>query len=171
MLDIWSVVPNVLGVAVIALLSQVFRLIPRRARLMAKVERLGSLYALMPESPQKADFLRHLTHAIEELDEWLDPDNSRRRWRIAALQWLLAIAAVALLAAWQVSSGEPAEPARGVGLGLVAGTVIGGITFAVESVSQRRVARRDEADADARDQEAARQRREAIARGEAPLTT
>lgn len=170
MLDIPAVMLNAFGLATVAFVGQLLRWFPRRVRLMAKVERLGTLYALMPESPQKASFHRHVVAAIEELDEWLDISNVSRRRIVISVQWVLSIGAVAALSVY----GGPdlaTSPAWMVGAGAAAGLAIAVIASALESVLQRRAQRLSEI-ADAENEEAlATSRRAAIARGELPVRT
>ena len=51
----------------------------KERRLILRVNRLGGVYALMPESSEKDTFERHVTRAISKLNAWLDFNTARRR--------------------------------------------------------------------------------------------
>lgn len=44
---------------------------------MRRLERLGSLYGQMPDSPEKTVFLPHVSRAIKEINDWLDTEKVR----------------------------------------------------------------------------------------------
>jgi hypothetical protein len=63
-----------------------FSWVSRRAssegRKLLRVERLGTIYALMPESDEKKTFGGHVTLAAKDLNEWINLDNAKLRYAV-----------------------------------------------------------------------------------------
>ena len=169
MLDILGTVLPAVGVAVATALISIARFLPRRARLLSRVERLGTVFALMPESPQKARVERHLLRALEDLDDWLDPATARQRAWLRVVRWGLVVVSIVGLFAVQLASGRALDMWVGLLVGLAVGTGIALITSAAESLAQRMARRRQEVEVQMREESAAAKRHAAIVRGETPV--
>lgn len=73
MVDILAVLVNSLAVALVPFLGWLSQRWTREARLSARVNRLGSLLALIPESDQRETLSSHVLAATKELNGWIDP--------------------------------------------------------------------------------------------------
>lgn len=163
-----------IGAIALTLVSLVSWYSPRatfEGRLLIRVERLGAAFAVMPSSPEKDSFARHLTGEIKKLNAWIDPNNARKRRVVRNVKIGLLIPAFAglLLVLPAVAPDlPPAVPAL-VGFGI--GTVIAIVAIVVEQAMEKLTRRRDETELAERDAAEAEARMSSLRRGEAPSSS
>lgn len=134
---------------------------------MLRIEKLGSAFSLMPESPEKSVFQVHLTGAIANLNDWLDSDNLKQRKtirRITVATYVIGVAGVLISLPFAQSSAPWVSSA----IGAVVGVAIAAITFASSYFVERGARRKAELEEAKRESDAAAIRMEALRRGEAP---
>lgn len=154
-----------LAVICIPLIGWFSRRVTPEGRLTLRVERLGSVYALMPESPEKDEFKAHVTSAIKNLNGWLDPDTRRKRRVIQGVSVAAYLLGVSIAFIVINSVDESAKfwlsPLIGVGLGVAITAVAGFTALGLERQGSTRDAKAAKAIIDA----AAAERMEALRRG------
>lgn len=159
---------NVFGVAAVTFVGWFSRQIPRRARLIARLERLGAAYAAMPESPQKEKFKRHLLTSIEELDAWIEPSNVMRRTVLSFATTGLVVVGVFASLPIQAAINPTRDVWVSFAIGAVLGVVILALTSSLERVWRDRSNRREAAAEEEKQAAEDARRMAAIARGESP---
>ena len=153
----------VIGIPLVAWFSQ---RATREGRLLLRVERLGSVYALMPISPEKETFEVHLTGAVADLNAWLDADNAKRRKTIRLVSgWTYAIGVVAVLIALP-SVDTAKNPWQSSLLGAVIGVTIAAVTTGASFLLERSARAKSARAAKEREDAAAALRMEALRQGE-----
>lgn len=109
MVDILPVLVNLLAVALVPLMGWLSQRWTRESRLSARVSRLGSLLALIPESDQREALSSHVLAATEELISWIDPiTRGVRRLQSLIGLTLLGLGVAFVLWLEQVAQLEPA---------------------------------------------------------------
>lgn len=125
MSEIYSAVLGAFAITSIPLIAWLSRRATPEGRLTLRVQRLGHVYALMPESPERETFKVHLINAMSNLNEWLDLDWSKLRKKITFISVSAYI--VGLIAAILIVRNADAtawvRPLVGVGMGLAITTV------------------------------------------------
>lgn len=153
----------VVGIPIIAWYS---RRATREGRLVLRVERLGGVYALMPDSAEKDAFKPHLTTAISYLNAWLDEDNVKRRRLIRTISGITYVGGlVAGLALVPLIEGV-ANPWFTAAIGVVLGLAITAITTGSRYLIERHARRKAEKVATDREGAVTAERVEALKRGE-----
>jgi hypothetical protein len=108
----------------------------REGRLILRVERLGNVFALMPESSQKDTFKARVNSAVASLNSWLDPDNVKRRKTIRRVSfgtYALCVAVVLFSALFVNTSKTPwFTSVVGIVLGVLIAVITQGTTFFLE---------------------------------------
>ncbi|MHC5795330.1 hypothetical protein ACVXZ4_04155 [Lacisediminihabitans sp. FW035] len=168
MSEILAAVFGAIAIIGIPLAAWLSRRATKEGRLTLRVERLGTVYALMPESPEKETFKQHVTVAVEALNVWLNPDNARRRQisrRVSTILWLVCVAAVFIAVPFVDTTKTPWVTSV---LGVVIGSVIALVTFSTSYLLERSARIKNHHDAAERENAAAAIRMEALRRGEAP---
>jgi hypothetical protein len=161
MLDIVGPVVAVLGTAVIAAGGWVSKRLSREGRLVLRIERLGSAYSALPESPEKKELEGHLLQAAAKLNDWLDEDARIVRW----IQ-RVAMGLAAIVGAWLSSRIAPSIPnpvvlsVASFGIGCALGVLILVVMALAHRVQMKR--------SRGRERERMRERYAAIERGEIP---
>ena len=154
-----------LAVICIPLFGWFSRRVTPEGRLILRVERLGSVYALMPKSLESDEFKTHLTEAIGNLNEWLDADSRKRRRIVRTVSIVSYVVGIALALP---IIGLVDESVRSW-LSPVVGAVIGGAIVGASSLTNRyleiRERRKTKRTSEARDEAAAAERMEAVRRG------
>jgi hypothetical protein len=106
-------------------------------RLLLRVERLGTAFAVMPISAERDTFSVHLRQAIGELNEWLDQETAKRR---KILRWVSGVTYAAGVsgAVWMVQSlDEGAKPWLSPVIGIVAGVAVSAISLGTQGLLDR----------------------------------
>ena len=132
----------------------------REGRLINRVRRLGEVYALMPDSPERVLLKGHLLRASAEMNEWIDPARNAQRWIVRSFTFILFFLAMWALSALRSALGLGVVPTTFVALPL--GLLIGAASVGVGALLQRFVAIR----ADRRTTAA---RLDRLSRGEDPM--
>jgi len=153
----------VIGIPLVAWFS---RRATREGRLLLRVERLGSVHALMPASPEKDTFEGYLTAAVADLNTWLNPENAKRRKLIRNINWLTYVVGVIAVILAFPSIDTAANPWQssvlGVGIGLAIAVVSLGASYLLERNARAESARALEE----REQAATALRMDALRHGE-----
>lgn len=155
----------VIGIPIAAWLS---RRVTQEGRRTLRVERLGGVYALMPESPEKEAFKLHVTDAIASLNLWLDPDNSRRRRIVRRVSTVAYIVGVLVVLVTVPLVSPTKTPLFSSVFGIVIGIVISLITFGTSYILERKTRAEKSREAAEQSKAAAAARMDALLRGEAP---
>lgn len=135
--EITGAIIGALAVVGIPLIAWFSRRATHEGRLLLRVERLGTAFAVMPLSPERDTFAIHLRHAIGELNRWIDQETAKRR---KILRWVsgVAYAAGVFGAVWMVQSlDEGAEPWLSPVIGIVAGVAISMVSLATQGILDR----------------------------------
>lgn len=153
----------VIGIPFVAWFS---RRATREGRLLLRVERLGSVLALMPLSPERDIFETHVNGAVADLNLWLDADNAKRRGFIRNVnRWTYSLGVLAALVVLP-SIDATVNPWQSSLVGTIIGGTIAivtiGTSFLLERSARSKAARAEEE----RDEAAAVLRMEALRRGE-----
>ena len=158
--DLIQLLPAVIGaIALVGIPAVAWfsRRATREGRLLLRIERLGSAYALLPDSLERTTFERHLTVAVAALNDWLDESNKARRRLERKIFWWSYSIGVILVTAYVALTPFKTNPwVTGLVEVVVAG-LISLVTYGSSSLLSRR-ARKDAAD----------RRMQAISRGESP---
>ena len=168
MTEIAGAIVGAVAVICIPLIAWFSRRATREGRLMLRVERLGSLFALMPDSPERETFKIQLTGAIGNLNAWLNPGNIRRRKiikRISTAIYLVGVlAALVALPSVDTTKSPWFSSAFGafVGVAISAASLIA--AYILERTARRQASMNEKAVEDA----AAELRMDALRRGEMP---
>ena len=164
-----EILPAALGalaVIGIPLVSWFSRRATREGRLLLRMERLGSVYALMPASPEKNTFGVYLIGAVADLNSWLDTDNAKRRRLISTInRWTYGIGVAAVFITLP-SIDTTANPWLTSVLGAVIGLTIALITMSAAYFLERNARQKSARAAKEREDAAAAVRMEALRRGE-----
>jgi len=153
----------VVGIPLVAWFS---RRATREGRLLLRVEQLGSVFALMPSSPERDIFEVHVTSAIAELNSWLDADNAHRRRLIRNINgWTYCLGVLAVFIALP-SIDTTANPWQSSLLGAAIGVTIAIMTMAASFLLERSARSKAARAAKERDEAAAALRMQAIRQGE-----
>jgi len=163
MLEITGAAIGAIAVICIPLVAWFSRRATPEGRLTLRVERLGRVFAVMPESHEKDAFMPHLTNAIKNLNDWLDPGARKRRRLTQGISALVYFVGIALAVIVVNHVDEPAKQWVSAVVGVVLGVVLAGavnVTAKIlEKIAQREsaiVAARAESDAAAKRMEALR---------------
>lgn len=169
MSEITGAIIGALSIICIPLIAWFSRRATPEGRLILRVERLGRLYALMPESEEKESFKPRLTEAVGNLNAWLDPHARSGRRIIQAVA--VSVYLVGVVAAMLVinSVGEDVKSWVSPLLGVCLGMTISGITIVTAQLVARTVQRKILAAAMASEEEASALRMDALRRG-APIS-
>jgi hypothetical protein len=153
----------VIGIPIAAWFS---RRATREGRLLLRVERLGSVYALIPTSSEKEKFAVHLVRATANLNAWLDVDNAKRRKTIRLVSgWTYGIGVIAVLVVIPTIDTD-AHPWQSSLLGAVVGIAIAAVTMGTSFLLERSARTKASRAATEREAAAAALRMEALRRGE-----
>lgn len=127
-----------LAVIVIPLVTWFGRRATHQGRLTLRVERLGAIFAVMPQSPEREEFSIHLRCAVGDLNEWLDPAAAKRRQilRVASGSAYTVGVAVAILLLQSVD--QEAKPWISPLVGIGSGIAISAVSLATERILKRR---------------------------------
>lgn len=140
----------------------------REGRLILRVERLGNVFALMPESSEKETFKAHVNSAVASLNSWLDPDNVKRRKTIRQVSFgtYAFCVVVVLFSALFVNTAKTPwfTSVVGIVLGVLIAVITQGTSFLLERSAR---VKKEKALVDS-ENAAAAVRMEALRRGEAP---
>lgn len=117
----------------------------RESRLLAKVERFGNAYAVVPDSPERTALKGHLLKAVRDLNGEFEEKPSRSLVNIITV--ITSVAGVALIAVASSNSGASGVQwvmvLSGLGLGLlVAGANLAATWFIYRRTSSRAFERR-----------------------------
>jgi hypothetical protein len=152
----------------IPLVTWVSRRATSGGRLAIQVERLGIVYALMPDSSEKETFKLHLIKAIRNLNAWLDIDATQRRKVIQLASAPVYLVGVVLVVAIALGAASAARPWISFGGGAVVGLAVGIVGNVTASLFDRH-ARQKKSQADKETEDAAASVRfESIRTGEPP---
>jgi amino acid transporter len=165
--EILGAVVGAIAVIGIPLVAWFSRRATQEGRLTLRVERLGTVYALMPNSAEKETFKSHLTGTIASLNSWLDPDNARRRriiHRVSIATYVVCLVVVLCTAPFVDTARTPWFTSV---LGVVIGLVVSLITFGTSYLLERSTRIKRERDTAEREEAAAATRMDALRRGEA----
>lgn len=160
-----------IGALALMLVSLVSWYSPRatyEGRLLLRVERLGAAYAVMPSSSEKESFERHLTGEIKKLNEWIDPNNARKRRIVRNVKVWLSLLALAGLLFVLPGLAPDLPPAVSAFVGFGVGTVIAIVAIVVEQTMEKLTRRRDESALAERNAAETEARISALRLGEAP---
>jgi hypothetical protein len=160
MSEVLAAVIGAAAVLVIPLVAWSSQRMTREGRLLLRVNRLGSAFALMPESHEKKAFEAHLRRAIGELNEWVDPTSKAQRAVQRVIGGFLYVLGVAILFLVYELVGVQNTWLTSL-LGVLIGCGIAAVSLMSGAVIQRVAAKREEA----RQQD---ERMERIRRGEVP---
>ncbi|TFD47156.1 hypothetical protein E3T33_03785 [Cryobacterium sp. TMT1-2-1] len=142
MSEITGAAIGALAVICIPLIAWFSRRATPEGRLTLRVERLGNVYALMPESQEKETFRQHLTGAISNLNTWLDPDARKRRRVIQGAAVSVYLVGV-VLAMWVINSvDENVKPWVSPILGAALGVAISGVAIVMALLLERSARRK-----------------------------
>ncbi|HEX4402913.1 MAG TPA: hypothetical protein VHZ98_16450 [Galbitalea sp.] len=155
----------VIGIPIVAWLS---RRVTQEGRRMLRVERLGTVYAVMPDSPEKDAFKVHVTGAIASLNSWLDPDNARRRRIVRGVSTVTYVVGVILVLVTVPFVDATKNPWFSSLFGIVIGFGIALITFGTSYILDRSTRAKKSREAAQQERAAAAARMDALMRGEAP---
>lgn len=138
---IWSAVITALVLLFIPVVGWFSRRATREGRLTLRVERLGTLYAAMPDSDEREMFKAHYLAAISDLNGWLDIDARafrRARRAIYVITYVVGIVLLFVVSANLPKGDTVASTLAGFGIALViiAGTFGGGA--ALERLAARK---------------------------------
>jgi hypothetical protein len=164
MSEVFAAALAALAVVGIPLVAWFSRRATREGRLLLRIERLGSVYSLMPASLEKNTFEVRVTEAVADLNRWLDEDNAKRRTIVRLISGATyAIGVVAVLIALPFLDAA-ANPLQSSLFGSVVGVAIAAVTTGASFVLERsasaksaRAAKEREGAADALRIEALRQ--------------
>lgn len=169
--EIIGAVVGALAVIGIPLVAWFARRATREGRLLLRVERLGSVHALMPESPEKSIFEVHLTGALDDLNSWMDLDNVKRRKLIRKINWwTYGIGAVAVLVTLPTID-PTVNPWQASLTGTVIGVAISVVTLGASFVLERSGRKKSAQKAAEREEAVAALRLEALRKGTRAPTT
>jgi len=131
-----------IGIPIVAWLSQ---RVTREGRLLGRLRRLGTVYNLLPDSPEKDTFGAHITSVVSDLNAWIDSETLQRRVRtrlVWSITYSLGVAGSITVA---VAVGKEDQPwlsfAIGLGFGVVITAVASGLTWMLDRRSQERAAK------------------------------
>jgi hypothetical protein len=168
MLEIFAAAIGALTVLAVPLVAWISRRSTREGRLLLRMERLGRVLVLMPQSPERELFEVQVRGAIGDLNAWLDVENRRRRILITWISWVSYIAGASVALALLLNSGEPSNAWLGLAYGLSTGFVVSIADVAIIWALEMRAERRSVAEAKERELAAAETRMEAIRLGSTP---
>ncbi|GHF14839.1 hypothetical protein [Pseudolysinimonas yzui] len=158
-----EIVAAVIGgaaVVLIPLFAWSSQRLTREGRLLLRVHRLGSAFAVMPESPEKKDFEGHLRRAVADLNEWVSPAKKAQRAVVRFIAGSLYILGVAgLFITYQVFGIE--DSILTSLLGVLIGAGVAAASLMVSNIVQRVAAQRE-------DDQQREERMERIRLGKAP---
>jgi len=138
----------------------------REARLLLRVEKLGTAYRLMPSSPEKTTFESHLTRAIADVNSWLDPESATRRRLVRKInRWTYGFGVLALFVTFPLIN-TTENPWQSSFLGAGIGVAIAIITTVASFLVERNARTKSALAAKERDKAAAALRMNALRRGE-----
>jgi hypothetical protein len=166
MSEVVGAVIGAIAVVCIPLAAWFSRRATREGRLLLRVERLGSVFALIPDSTEKDTFELHVIGAVADLNSWLDADNAKRRKLIRTInRWTYGIGVLAVFIALP-SIDTSANPWQSSVLGTVIGLSIAGVTMGASFLLERSARAKSALAAKAREDAAAALRMEALRQGE-----
>lgn len=154
----------VIGIPLAAWLS---RRTTREGRLLLRVERLGSAYALMPVSTEKDTFEVYLNAAVRDLNVWLDPDNAKQRKLVRVVSgWIYAFGMLAFFITQPIAQAND-NPLLASWNGVLIGSGIALVASVAALLLERRTRKQKAEAVKAIEDAAAAVRMEALRRGEA----
>ena len=131
---------SVIGVAVVPFVGWLSQRLTREARLLLRVNRLGSSLQFVPSSPEKSDLEKNLIIAVRDLNEWIDPINKVIR-AIQRLIGVLLFLAASWFMVWLQSESE-VSPAVSFLTSLAIGAVVAGAIVSTGFLMQKTFTRR-----------------------------
>lgn len=166
MSEVIGAVIGAVAVICIPLVAWFSRRATREGRLLLRLERLGSVFALIPDSAEKDVFEVHLTGAAGDLNSWLDADNAKRRKLIRNInRWTYGIGVLAALFALP-SIDSAANPWQSSLLGAASGVAIAAVTMGASLLLERSARSKSARAAKEREDAATALRIEALRQGE-----
>lgn len=73
--ELLAVLLSIIGVAVVPFIGWLSQRLTREARLLLRVNRLGSALQFVPSSDERTALEKNLLAAVRDLTEWIDPIN------------------------------------------------------------------------------------------------
>lgn len=141
---IWSAVITALVLLLIPIVGWFSRRATKEGRLTLRVERMGTVYSTMPQSPERTTYEAHYRRLIGELNNWLDIDARALRRSVRAVFILSYIVGVIVFAA--LSRLIPADNSVLATLyGTFIAFIIGGGAYGGQYLLERRATRHQEA--------------------------
>jgi hypothetical protein len=113
----------------------------REGRLIGRLQRLGTAYALVPASPEGRELEIHVRRAAAELADWIDPGKSARRWVLRLLTAILFAVAVTVLVL--ISNALSLDLLVTTVLSVLVGFLVGAASLLIAAGLQRFVDRRE----------------------------
>lgn len=158
-----EVVAAIIGAAAVILIplfAWSSQRLTREGRLLVRVNRLGSAFAVMPQSPEKVEFEGYLRRAVADLNEWISPAKKAQRAVVRFIGGVLYIFGVAGLFIVYRTFGIENSFLTSL-LGVLIGAGVAALSLMASNIIQRVAAQRE----DAQQRE---ERMERIRRGELP---
>lgn len=140
----------------------------REGRLILRVERLGNVLAVMPDSSERETFKAHVISAVASLNSWLDPDNVRRRKTIRSVSFGTYAFCVVVVGFSALFVDTAKTPWFTSVVGVVLGVLIGAITQGTSLLLERSTRIKKEKALVATENAAAAIRIDAFTRGKFP---
>lgn len=165
---IWGATITALVLLLIPIVGWFSRRATKEGRLTLRVERLGTVYAAMPDSGERETFKAHYLAAISDLNVWLDIDARALRQARRGIYVITYLVGVVLLfvVSTQLPRGDvAASTLAGFGIALIISTG----TFGGGAALERLAARKQERELARARQEDDEAKLESFRRGE-PLT-
>lgn len=166
MSEVVSAVVGAIAVLSIPLIAWFSRRATREGRLLARVERLGAVYGVMPASDERDEFEQHFRRAISGLNDWLNIEKRARRKlqrQISVAVYVVGVLFV-LVAIPLVGPGTPAASTLGIVVGVLISLISLGSSYLIDLSAARSAA----ATAAKESAKAETARLDALRRGEAP---
>lgn len=135
MSEVLAVLLSAIGVAVVPFVGWLSQRWTREARLILRVNRLGSALQFVPSSDAKTALETNLIDAVRDLNDWIDPINKGIRTLQRAIGVVLFIAG-SWFAVWLQSVSNVAS-SLSVVLSLAVGTIVAVATVGTGFLMQR----------------------------------
>lgn len=163
--QMWAAVIGAVALVGIPVGAWLSRRFTKEGRLLLRIERLGAIHSIVPDSHQRDALGRRVLLLVEELNEWIDVPKAQLRLAQRVLGLIVFVVGLVLSTAL---TAQLTDPALNVVIQVIGGVVIALAAIGVSTLLERWATKREAAKRSEEETAAVAARYDAIKRGESP---
>lgn len=166
--QVWAAIIGAVALVGLPVGAWLSRRFTKEGRLLLRIERLGAVHEVVPDSPQRDALGRRVLLLVEELNEWIDVPKANLRLAQRVLGFIVFVVGLVLTTALTL---RVDDPALAVVIQVTGGVVIALSTIGLSALLERWATKREAGKRSAEEVAAVIARYEAIKRGENPYAS